>query len=186
MIEFSGNAGQVRQALHTEIHQYAVNGAERWANSSDPQIPAALAPVVSGIVSLNNFPRQTLTHTLGTFSRSKQTGEVPPLARYNDPNFGPTFAVGPGDFAKIYNVQPLWDAGIDGTGLSIAIVGSSNINIQDVRDFRSMFGLPAKDPVIVLNGPDPGVSYSESEADLDVQWAGAVAKNATKIGRAHV
>jgi len=108
-IEFSGTAGQVRQALHTEIHQYAVNGAEHWANSSDPLIPAALAPVVRGIVSLNNFPRQTFAHILGTFSRSKTTGEVRPLFTYNDPTFGMSFAVGPGDFATIYNVLPLWN-----------------------------------------------------------------------------
>ncbi len=41
VIEFSGTAGAVRQAFHTEIHKYAVNGEEHWANASDPQIPAA-------------------------------------------------------------------------------------------------------------------------------------------------
>jgi subtilase family serine protease len=55
--------------------------------------------------------------------------------------------VGPADFAKIYNIP----SGADGTGQSIAIVGQSNINIQDVRDFRSIFGLPANDPQIILN-----------------------------------
>jgi len=67
----------------------------------------------------------------------------------------------------------------DGTGQTIAVVGETNINIQDVRDFRSMFGLPAKDPNIILNGPDPGINDDEREADLDVQWSGAVAKGAT-------
>jgi subtilase family serine protease len=89
--------------------------------------------------------------------------------------------VGPYDFATIYNVLPLWNAGIDGTGQTIAIVARSNINIQDVRDFRNLFGLPAKDPKIIVNGPDPGITSvdEETEADLDVQWSGAVAKNAT-------
>ncbi len=73
VIEFSGTAGLVRQALHTEIHRFAVNGEEHWANASDPQIPAALAPVVAGIASLNNFPRKPLSRRLGTFSRSKLT-----------------------------------------------------------------------------------------------------------------
>src|SRR5256885_8091753 len=43
-----------------------------------------------------------------------------------------------------------------------------------------MFGLPANDPVIILNGADPGlVSGDEGEADLDVEWSGAVAPKAT-------
>jgi hypothetical protein len=91
--------------------------------------------------------------------------------------------VGPTDFATIYNVTPLWNGGAssDGTGQTIAVVGETNINLQDVADFRSMFGLPAKAPNIILNGPDPGITsqLEESEADLDVQWSGAVAREAT-------
>jgi len=62
--------------------------------------------------------------------------------------------------------------------------GQSNINIQDVRDFRSMFGLPANDPKIIVNGPDPGLqlaSGDEEESDLDVEWAGAVAPAANIV-----
>jgi hypothetical protein len=183
VIEFSGTAGQVRQGFHTEIHKFVVNGEEHWANASDPQIPAALTPVVAGFDSLNNFPRRPRIHHLGTFSKSKATGQVRPLFTFPYES-GYVVAVGPADFATIYNVTPLWNAGIDGTGQTIAIVADSNINIKDVRDFRTMFGLPANDPQIILNGPDPGVippsvGGDEDEADLDVQWTGAVAKGAT-------
>jgi subtilase family serine protease len=182
VIEFSGTAGAVRQALHMEIHRYVVNGQEHWANASDPEIPAALAPVVAGFASLNNFPRQPMTERVGAFSRSKATGEVRPLFTFPSSN-GTYYALGPTDFATIYNILPLWQASqaIDGTGQTIAIVASSNINVQDVRDFRNVFGLPANDPHIIVNGVDPGVTMTgaESEADLDVEWAGAVAKNAT-------
>src|SRR5579859_6204724 len=177
-IEFSGTAGMVRQSLHAEIHKYVVNGEEHWANAGDPQIPAALAPVVAGFASLNNFPRKPLSHRLGTFPRSKITGEIKPLFTFGS---SPTqYGLGPGDFATIYNVLPLWQAGTDGTGQTIAIVGDSNINIQDVRDFRQMFGLPTNDPHVILDGPDPGLNpFTEGEADLDVEWAGAVARGAT-------
>lgn len=87
--------------------------------------------------------------------------------------------LGPTDFATIYNVLPLWNAGIDGTGQTIAIVGETNIHLSDVASFRSLFGLPANVPNIILNGPDPGVDGDETEALLDVSWSGAVAKNAT-------
>jgi hypothetical protein len=186
VIEFSGTAGLVRQALGTEIHKFTVNGEDHWANVSDPQIPAALVPVVAGFASLNNFPRKAFNHSLGTFSRSKLTGEVQPLFTYpvstcRNGGVGPCyfFAVGPADFATIYNVAPLWSAGTDGTGQTIAVVGESNINPRDVADFRAMFGLPANPPNIILNGPDPGINGDEREADLDVEWSGAVAKGAT-------
>lgn len=191
VIEFSGTAAQVQQAFRTEIHKFTVNGEDHWANASDPQIPAALLPVVVGVDSLHNFPKNPLHHVSGVFSRSRATGQVRALTSdFTFPdssrcvNGGNCYLVGPYDFAKIYNVLPLWNEtpAIDGTGQTIAIVGVSNINIQDVRDFRNLFGLPAKDPQVILDGPDPGlVPDAETEADLDVEWAGAVAKGATII-----
>jgi subtilase family serine protease len=186
VIEFSGTAGLVRKVLGTEIHKFRVNGEDYWANASDPQIPAALAPVVAGIDSFNNFPRKPLHESVGTFRRDKATGKVEPL--FSNPTTCSgggsgcyNLTVGPGDFATIYNVSPLWTAGTDGTGQTLAVVGETNINIQDVRDFRTMFGLPANDPNIILNGPDPGIltDGEETEADLDVEWSGGVAKGAT-------
>jgi subtilase family serine protease len=174
VVEFSGNAGQVRNAFGTEIHQYMVKGEQHFANASDPQIPAALAPVVRGVTSLHNFRAKPMLRNLGSFRRT-ENGEIRPLFTYTDAN-GQFFGLGPADFATIYNVP----AGVTGAGQTIAIVGRSNINLQDVRDFRTMFGLPANDPVVILNGPDPGlVSGDETEADLDVEWAGAVAPGAT-------
>lgn len=55
LIEFSGTAAQVEEAFHTEIHKYVVEGKEHWANSEDPQIPAALTSVVAGVATLHNF-----------------------------------------------------------------------------------------------------------------------------------
>ena len=168
VIEFSGTAGLVRQVLGTEIHKYRVNGEDSWANTRDPQIPAALAPVVAGFASLNSFPLQPASRV---FLRSHATGDLTTSSGHYD--------LGPTDFATIYNVLPLWSAGIDGTGQTIAIVSGTNINVQDARDFRNLFALPARDPQIILNGPDPGITSNEGEADLDVEWSGAVAKGAT-------
>ena len=188
VIEFSGNEGQLESAFHTQIHKYLVNGEEHWANASDPEIPAALAPAVAGVLSLHNFPRKPMSQVMGTYSpRTRQLSRATPRASAANPQFtlfygcypnGTCYAVGPADFGAIYNVQSLWDSGIDGTGQTIAIVGESDINIQDVRDFRSAFGLPAKDPQIIYDGPNPGPREDESEADIDVQWSGAIAPNA--------
>ena len=178
VVEFSGNAGQVRNAFATEIRKFKVNGKEHFANASDPQIPAALAPVVRGLVALHNFRPKPMYHRLGTFQRNTKTGEVKPAFTFTDVN-GTFFAMGPADFATIYNIP----GAATGAGQSIAIVGQSNINLQDVTAFRSIFGLPAYSSGqlnVILNGPDPGlVDGDEGESDLDVEWAGAVAPAAT-------
>src|SRR5712672_2927972 len=178
VVEFSGNVGQVRNAFGTEIRNFNIKGEDHFANVRDPQIPAALAPVVRGVVALHNFRPQPQMHSLGTFQRNAKTGEVKPAFTFTDVN-GTFYAMGPADFATIYNIP----AGATGAGQSIAIVGQSNINLQDVTDFRSIFGLPAYAPGqlnVILNGPDPGlVSGDEGESDLDVEWAGAIAPAAT-------
>jgi subtilase family serine protease len=195
IIEFSGTAGQVKETFHTEIHKYEVNGKEYWANSTDPEIPTALASVIAGITSLYNFPRKPLHRVAGVFSRARDTG---PFQRLRPSSGSPLFtggsncgllggscyALAPYDLATIYNVLPLWNASspIDGTGQTIAIVGQSDIYTQDVSNFRSDFGLPQANLNIILNGPDPGklaTEGDETESDLDVEWSGAVAKGAT-------
>jgi hypothetical protein len=186
-IEFSGTAAQVQQAFHTEIHRYVVHGAEHIANSTDPAIPEALTSIVVGIESLHNFFSQPQHHDLGSFRLDRKTGKWTPEKEdaINKPLFGIESGsfelVSPYDFATIYNVAPLWSAGIDGTGQTIAIAGRSDISLADVANFRSAFGLPVKAPEITVNGTDPGVPSADdkSENTLDVEWSGAVAKGAT-------
>jgi hypothetical protein len=180
VIEFSGSAGLVRQALGAEIHRFHVNGSDYWANTSNPQIPAALKPVVSGFASFNNFPRHSSYHIVDTFQKSAKTGAIQPLFTVPTSSTANVYAVAPYDFATIYNVLPLWNAGIDGTGQTIAIVGETNIVTLDPISFRETFGLSFTSPNVIVNGPDPGiVPGDETEALIDVEWSGAVAKGAT-------
>ncbi|MGA9884719.1 MAG: Ig-like domain repeat protein [Candidatus Acidiferrales bacterium] len=189
VIEFSGTAAEVQSAFHTAIHQYLVNGESRWGNSSDPEIPTALTPVVAGIDTLYNFPRIPLYHLATNPRGSIEIGGIKPKnSEYTFPNpcnlsSAPfcNFALSPYDFATIYNIFPLWNQtpAIDGTGETIAIVGESDINVSDVESFQKFFGMTVKDPTIIMDGPDPGtVPGDETESDLDVEWAGAVAKGA--------
>ncbi len=171
-IVFNGNAGQVAAAFHTRIQSYKVDGEVHHANESEPEIPRAFAGVVGGIVSLHDFRTEPM-HVTPAYN------PVPSPS----PNFtsGKSHYLTPADFATIYNLTPLYQNLTDGSGQSIAIIGRSNLDLADVRSFRSNFGLPARDPQIILNGHDPGIlnANEESEAVLDVEWSGAIAKNAT-------
>jgi Pro-kumamolisin, activation domain/Bacterial Ig-like domain (group 3) len=177
VIEFGGTVAQVRNAFHTEMHKFAVNGETHVANVSDPAIPEALAPVVRGVVALNDFPRRPMVHNKGTYRWERATGQIKPLFTYGDPA---NFAMAPADFAKIYNIPST----ATGAGQTIAVIGQSNIDAQDVIDFRNLFSLPqnfTQATNVLVNGPDPGLQFDsgdEGESDLDVEWAGAVAPNA--------
>jgi subtilase family serine protease len=196
VIEFSGSAGEVQGAFHTEIHRYVMpSGAQHWANSSDPSIPAALAPIVSGIRSLNNFYPRPLSRVVSTTRASQTTARSKPHSLVTFQASGPCsavqsfendpspecFMIAPSDLGAIYNIQPLWSSSVSGTGETIAIANDSNINLTDVSSFRSIMGLAAGTPpkVILANGTDPGLTGDESEAVLDVEWSGATAPGAS-------
>lgn len=177
VIEFSGKASQVQEAFHTTIHKYFVNGKEHLANASDPQIPTALTLVVAGIATLHNFLKKPQLSVSEHHMIARATSDRRPFVTLANGQH----ALGPADYAVIYNINPLYTAGINGGGTTIAVVGRSNFNLQDVRDFRNVFGLSINDPQVVLNGPDPGDlgGGEEVEALLDASWSGAVAPNAT-------
>jgi trimeric autotransporter adhesin len=61
---------------------------------------------------------------------------------------GNMFAVAPEDFATQYDVTPLYNAAkpLNGAGQTIAVINDSNININFVNNFRTLFGLPASAP----------------------------------------
>jgi subtilase family serine protease len=232
-IHFSGTAAEVQSAFHTEIHNLSVNGVPHFANMSDPQIPAALSPVVVGVKALHNFLPRPQHRLGGTVQFNLQAGKWQllaspaanssasaaspsslvaeigasqsalrprPLFGINGTSSGSSYLeedVAPYDFATIYNVLPLWNNNITGSGQTIAIAGTSFINvgkngINDVAVFRSAFGLPAGlTPNEIDTGAGPAATICTStssvafcglgdleENSLDVEWSGAVAPGA--------
>lgn len=189
VIEFSGTAGQVKQAFGTAIHKFVVKGEEHWSNVNDPSIPSALAPAVAGLDSLHNFQKKAQSKFVGTYSeKSKKMKSPAPNYTFDGgcTQSGNCYALVPYDFATIYDLLPLWNATpkINGTGQTIAIVGRTDIDPTDPTDFWTLFGLDgthAPQPTLVItpNGPSPGINGDEAEADIDIQWSGAAAPGAT-------
>jgi hypothetical protein len=175
VIEFSGAEAQLEEALHTSIHKYLVHGEEHWANASDPQIPAALSPAVAGVWSLHDFRKKPRVHIFPQLLRTKYTPGMLPNTTFNTPQ-GVLHALGPADFAKIYNLGPV-DSNPAGLP-KISVVARSNFNFSDVQGFRSVFNLASPFySQVILDGPDPGDlgGGEEAEVVLDTSWSGAVA-----------
>lgn len=178
VIDFSGTAGQVRSAFGTEIHHIEAAGKMRVANMSDPQIPAALADVVTGVVSLHSFQPRVM-HKM----RSEYTFTSGSTAYH---------AITPADLATIYGLNKLFAAGYTGKGQTVVVIEDTNVySTADFTTFRSAFGLssytsgslvqvhpaPAKG---TNNCANPGVLVgNDGEAILDAEYATAAAPNAT-------
>jgi hypothetical protein len=184
-IRFSGSAGQVENAFQTEIHQYAMGSTKKYANATNLSIPAALAPAVTGVVSMNNFLSHP-EHTAPAKIARDQNGKLMRIADTTTPAPGFTYSgdlvetyLMPGDFSKIYDAQKTVARGINGAGVTIAVVGRSDISMSDVEAFRTISGLPFNDPTVIYATNDPGVVDGDDvEASLDVEWAGAIAPKA--------
>jgi subtilase family serine protease len=182
LIDFSGTAGRVREAFHTEIHELSVEGVKHIANMSDPQIPAALAPAIVGVVSLHDFMPHALSkvRTDYTFSGCGRRSDC--------------YAVVPADLATIYNLNPLFNArhgGTKGQGQTIVVIEDSDVySTADWDTFRSAFDLGSGSftqihpgpPSGLTNCPDPGVNpMSEAEAISDAEYASAAAPDAAIV-----
>jgi subtilase family serine protease len=177
VIDFSGTAAAVQEAFGTEIHGYEVNGVRHIANASDPRIPAALAPVVAGVVSLHDFTPWPMHK---------------PRPDYTFTASGSTYyAVTPADLATIYNLNPLFAAGYTGVGQTVVVIEDTNVySTADWTTFRSAFGLSGYTSGSFTqvhpapqsgknNCSNPGVVVgNDGEAILDAEYASAAAPNA--------
>jgi hypothetical protein len=183
VLEFSGSASQVRETFHTAIHKYIVNEEQHWANTNDPLIPAALTPAVAGVATLHNFLKKPQIQLVQEPATANIRPGKKPLVTFPAQNGKPaTNALGPQDYATIYNINPVYAESVNGVGITIAVVGRSNLynGGQDVNDFRNVFGLCCGSYNIDVNGPDPGDlgGGEEAEATLDMSWSSALASGA--------
>ncbi|MGA8646278.1 MAG: Ig-like domain repeat protein [Candidatus Sulfotelmatobacter sp.] len=179
-IEFSGNAGQIRAAFNTEIHTYLVNGEEHHANNRDPQIPTALAPVVAGITPLNDFRPKSYMRVLGQALYDPKTHILKP--EWTLSGNPPVLALAPGDFAVQYDLNPLYNAGINGSGVTIGIIGAADVDPTTIANYRTLFGLPPVNLSVIIDSSDPTPgegNWATGESYLDVEEAGAVAPGAS-------
>jgi uncharacterized protein (TIGR03437 family) len=166
---FSGTARQVSAAFQTSMHYFQVDGQLHFSAIGEPSIPAALEPFVLAIRGLDDFRLEPPKRTFK------------PLAGpdYNSSNG--THNLAPGDLGVIYDINKLYNQNVNGAGQNLVVVGQTDIYLTDVQSFRNMFNLPVNNPVLVQvpNSADPGYTADLDEANLDLDWAGAIARNAT-------
>jgi hypothetical protein len=179
-ISFSGNVAAVERAFQTQIHSYSLNGEKHFANATNISIPAAMAGIVSSVRGLDDFRLKPRVQFAGKTASGTN-------AHFTSGQTGAHF-IAPGDFAVIYDVNPLYSASDTGKGLTIAVVGQTDIVPADITDFRAAAGLPVNNPTVVtVPGSTPATvadgaaSNDLTETDLDLEWSGGVATGASIV-----
>jgi len=179
-ISFSGNIAAVERAFQTQIHDYSVDGETHFANATEISLPSAFAATVSSVRGLDDFRLKPRLQ----FAKSREASSNP---HFTSGLTGQHY-VAPGDFAVIYDVNPLYKAGNTGKGVTIAVMGQTDIVPADITDFRGAAGLTANDPTVVtvpgsvpLTVAQGSASNDLSETDLDLEWSGGVATAASVV-----
>jgi hypothetical protein len=168
VMTFAGNAEQASHAFHAEIHRLKQNGEKHFANVSEIAIPESLSAVIQSVRGLNDFN----PHAVHNYS-----GVTPQYT-----NVQGHHGLAPGDIATIYDIQSVYQSGISGSGITIAIVGDATLDLSDIAAYRTAYNLPMTLPTVVNVPGGAGTNSSDLiEADMDLELAGAVAPNATLI-----
>ncbi|MGH9499500.1 MAG: protease pro-enzyme activation domain-containing protein [Terriglobales bacterium] len=177
-IAFSGTAGMVESTFHTQIHHYKLDGELHFANATEAAIPQALAGAVAGLRGLNDFRWKPM----GIGRMSTPRTMLPAMRSMYISGNGDNL-LAPDDIATIYDLMPLYTGGIDGTGMKMVVVGQVTVAMSDITAFRAAFNLPVNNPTVtVVPGTTPGANPNDLlESDLDLEWAGAVARKANVI-----
>lgn len=201
-IDFSGTAGLVRQAFHTQVNRYTVNNVTHVANANDISIPSALQSVIVGVAGLNDFRPQPLhvAPQIGRFNASKQNFTLQKTSASSTNSQANPMAVaftngargfGPYDLNTMYNTTALYKKGLTGKGISIAVVEDSDMDVSDWPNFVRQFNLgsyggtfkqfqPQLTPA-TGNCTDPGNATPDEESIetvLDSEWSTAMAPGA--------
>jgi Pro-kumamolisin, activation domain/Bacterial Ig-like domain (group 3)/Subtilase family len=191
LIEFSGTLGEIQNAFHTSIHAFSVRGELRFANVTDVQIPSALAPVIASVGPLNNFRVQPNIEVSATGTWDATTRSIRPDLTLFGANNTPYLFVDPADAATVYDtpnstLNPNYKSGTNytGSGVTIGIVGVSDLYLPDIQNYRTGFlgesSISVNLPTVIVDGNDPGIVPGSAglEALIDNEIAGGLAPGA--------
>jgi hypothetical protein len=192
-IYFGGTAGQVEAAFHTQLHRYKLNGEIHFANTTDLRVPAGIASVLLNVRGLNDFRL-----------KPKVRKRAVPAYTAEGSNGTVNFLV-PADWATIYNVNAIYDAGYTGANAYVGVVGQTYAPLSDIAEFRKAAGMSTPSSPSLNTCPASSTSSvcyvcidsdqtncadaaaidltegNLDEADLDIEWSGGIAKDATVV-----
>ncbi len=161
-IDFSGTAGQVKAAFHTQenIYEFGTGTAteQHIANAGDISIPAALKDVVAGVMGLNDFHPKTTAKTIkGAKWDATKKAMVSSQSSASSKADGKSMAISvnrdgtnpqntlrvlvPNDLVTMYGIRTIRNNGVTGKGVTIALVEGAGMFESDWANFTAAFNL---------------------------------------------
>jgi kumamolisin len=183
-LKVTGLPGAMEQAFAVKLHSYQVPaqgnaaGYTFHAPLQRATIPSDIAGSVAAVVGLDSRPS---FHPFVVPARARSTGTALPAG--SGTSLNPFGSLTVTDFAKLYDVEPLYSQGISGRGQTIGIMSLANFTPSDAYAYWSAIGLavnPKRIQVINVDG-GPGAPSDASgsiETTLDVEQSGGVAPGA--------
>jgi kumamolisin len=160
LIAADGPAPLAAALLQVDIDNFRrVDGTTFYAALGPPRIPPLLAAAASSVSGLDSYR--------GARALAVRHGGLTPT-----------------DVLALYNLKPLRDAGLDGTGETIVLPEIDDLpNLDDLNKFATEFGLPAFDSyVTVKRDPNWGTPMKpQGETVLDLEILHEVAPQAKLV-----
>jgi len=191
----SGTAGEFNKALtiteeNVQVPQqkgYGGLGPIRAQNVYSPKqaplLPYRLASFVTAILGLSNYgPFVSDTAKPSSYSKPQQGSSNACVAEFGLPNGCHL----PSDFAKMYNLDPLYAKGANGSGQTLGIVTLAAVDPGAPQYFWANISHTNRTGsfnVDSIDGGAPGPSGTagSDETDLDIEQSGALAPGANVI-----
>ena len=178
-------------------------GITSRVNTAAPEIPAALAQDITGIVGLSSLARahsrlvpgstQPSAARTAPLGRAAPTGPAPSAATPSGRAVGSpqacsaaTSAAGSSNYtstqlADSYGLSQLLNEGRTGVGQTIAIVEFEQFSSSDISAFESCYGLSNPTRVVTVDATPSGSASGSGEAALDIELAAVSAPSASLV-----
>lgn len=160
----SAPAAVVSRFFATPLDLHVERGRTFYAARFEPAIPARLHALA--VTGLEDY------HVMHSHRRVRPGSSI-----------GGVFSWAPADVALAYDFGPLYTAGLNGKGITIANATAAAATASDLAHFQSAFKLPAaklvSTPIDGALSTSCGSGCDNGESTLDADWATATARGAT-------
>lgn len=192
-VPVTGSAATIERAFRVSLVRYRLPGGRvAFANTGKPWLSPSAAPLVDGVVGLNDLVTQDLLGQPATTTASPgpvvpaRTGTAlaasapargsaasqaaPQACAQSVTEAGHDHALTATQLASHYKMSPLYGRGDSGQGLRVALAEFSEAATSDIDGYQSCYGISIKGQYIAVDG-GAGLAggSAQAEATLDIE-----------------
>jgi kumamolisin len=186
-LKVTGEPAAIERAFAVSLHSYEVPahgttpGYTYHAPLSSAIVPSEISASVAGVAGLDTRPAFH-PHLMSVLQKAP-AAKVAPSAGSQTLDFGALTVL---DFAKYYDVDPLYEKGVTGSGRTLGIMTLASFTPSDAYAYWKALGLKVSSKRVTIVNIDggPGAPSDASgsiETTVDVEQSGGIAPGANII-----